>query len=230
MDCNICDHISLHFTPKWNCLYALCIQHEFASLVTPWGRVCTGSFHAFQLSSASGPFELFDYLCMDLHWRIVGPDFGCTKYVSDWNKFWEFCNDENVFRLCFLLFFFLRMFLDIEFVETSVMCFLMRNNAFLIWPWTDATSSCYWLPENYPHLCSPFSPCITLQWTYRDGHLINLPWALLVTGDVILIRPGQQVPGNCIPLEVRNSKVIIIGPIVLELFRTSVVQIIMLNF
>lgn len=72
---------------------------------------------------------------------------------------------------------------------------------------TEATRSCYWLPENYPHLCSPFSPCITLQWTYRDGHLVNLPWALLVTGDVIMIRPGQQAPGHCIPFEVRDFSI-----------------------
>ncbi|XP_021935663.1 transmembrane protein 94 isoform X3 [Zootermopsis nevadensis] len=72
----------------------------------------------------------------------------------------------------------------------------------------EATRSCYWIPENYPHLCSPFSPCITLQWTYRDGHLVNLPWALLVTGDVIMIRPGQQAPGHCIPFEDKEAPVL----------------------
>lgn len=54
-----------------------------------------------------------------------------------------------------------------------------------------------WSPENYPQLCSPFSPCITLQWTYRDNKLVNLPWSLLVKGDIILIRPGQISPGYC---------------------------------
>lgn len=58
-----------------------------------------------------------------------------------------------------------------------------------------------WLPENYPHLYSPFSPCITLQWTYRDNKLVNLPWPLLVKGDVILIRPGQVSPGYCESLD-----------------------------
>ncbi|XP_046427153.1 transmembrane protein 94 isoform X1 [Neodiprion fabricii] len=58
---------------------------------------------------------------------------------------------------------------------------------------------CNWNIQNYPHLCSPLSPCLTLQWTYRDGQVVNLPWALLVTGDVIVIKPGQQVPGHCIP-------------------------------
>lgn len=54
-----------------------------------------------------------------------------------------------------------------------------------------------WEKENYPNLCSPFSPCITLQWTYRDNKLVNLPWALLVKDDLILIRPGQVSPGYC---------------------------------
>lgn len=54
-----------------------------------------------------------------------------------------------------------------------------------------------WLSENYPHICSPFSPCITLQWTYRDGILVNLPWALLVKDDIIIVRAGQISPGYC---------------------------------
>lgn len=54
-----------------------------------------------------------------------------------------------------------------------------------------------WTPSNYPHLCSPLSPCVTLQWTYRDGKIVNLPWALLVRGDYIVMRPGQVSPGTC---------------------------------
>lgn len=67
---------------------------------------------------------------------------------------------------------------------------------------TVAKSICYWKPENYPHLYSPLSPCITLQYTYRDGQMVNLPWALLVAGDIIVIRPGQQAPGYCVPCDV----------------------------
>lgn len=37
-----------------------------------------------------------------------------------------------------------------------------------------------WKSVNYPHLCSPLSPCITLNWTYRDNMLVNLLTALLV--------------------------------------------------
>ncbi|XP_022917175.2 transmembrane protein 94 isoform X1 [Onthophagus taurus] len=54
-----------------------------------------------------------------------------------------------------------------------------------------------WGYENYPQIHLPPSPCITLQWTYRDNKIVNLPWALLVTGDVILMRPGQLSPGYC---------------------------------
>lgn len=66
-------------------------------------------------------------------------------------------------------------------------------------------SSVTWNSLNYPNLCTPTSPCITLQWTYRDGEVVNLPWALLVRGDVIIIRPGQTSPGLCIPLDVRSK-------------------------
>nr|XP_023017721.1 transmembrane protein 94 isoform X2 [Leptinotarsa decemlineata] len=54
-----------------------------------------------------------------------------------------------------------------------------------------------WTSENYPDLYSPISPCITLHWTYRDGQLVNLPWALLVKDDIVLMRPGQASPGYC---------------------------------
>lgn len=63
-----------------------------------------------------------------------------------------------------------------------------------------------WSPGNFPHLCSPASPCITLQWTYRDGKIVNLPWALLVKGDVIIIRPGQVTPGLCTSIDVSKKK------------------------
>ncbi|XP_047352774.1 transmembrane protein 94 isoform X3 [Vespa velutina] len=63
----------------------------------------------------------------------------------------------------------------------------------------NAQARCKWNIENYPHLCTPLSPCLTLQWTYRDGQIVNLPWALLVVGDIIVMKPGQQSPGYCIP-------------------------------
>ena len=54
-----------------------------------------------------------------------------------------------------------------------------------------------WEAENYPHLHTPLSASIVLQWTIRDSHIINLPWALLVKGDIVLIKPGQMAPGRC---------------------------------
>lgn len=68
-----------------------------------------------------------------------------------------------------------------------------------------ARTVCQWEPENYPHLCSPLSPCLTLQWTYRDNNIVNLPWALLVAGDIIVVKPGQQIPGYCTPYEVSTN-------------------------
>ena len=54
-----------------------------------------------------------------------------------------------------------------------------------------------WNAENYPHLHTPLSASIVLQWTIRDSHIINLPWALLVKGDIVLMKPGQMAPGRC---------------------------------
>nr|AGC92690.2 hypothetical protein [Heliconius erato] len=65
----------------------------------------------------------------------------------------------------------------------------------------EAINKCLWKESHYPHLCAPFSPCVILQWTYRDGVIVNLPWALLVEGDIIVLRPGQEVPGHCRGLE-----------------------------
>lgn len=58
-----------------------------------------------------------------------------------------------------------------------------------------------WTRENYPNIRSPLSPCVTLQLTYRDGQLVNLPWALLVKDDAIVMRPGQIAPTECTELD-----------------------------
>ncbi|CAH1794540.1 unnamed protein product, partial [Owenia fusiformis] len=58
-----------------------------------------------------------------------------------------------------------------------------------------------WNASNYLNLHIPQSPCVTLQWTYRDGEVVNLPCNLLVTGDVILLRPGLEVPVKCYEME-----------------------------
>jgi hypothetical protein len=50
----------------------------------------------------------------------------------------------------------------------------------------------------------PFSPSVTLQWTQRDGVLVNLPWALLVKGDIVLLKPGQTSPCRVSRLRVCN--------------------------
>ncbi|XP_040567190.1 transmembrane protein 94 isoform X2 [Lepeophtheirus salmonis] len=54
-----------------------------------------------------------------------------------------------------------------------------------------------WSKDNYPDLNTPYSSSIKLQWTQRDGYKVNLPWSLLVKGDLIYLRPGQEAPGLC---------------------------------
>ena len=39
-------------------------------------------------------------------------------------------------------------------------------------------------------LHTPLSASVVLQWTIRDGHKVNLPWALLVKDDLIYLKPG----------------------------------------
>lgn len=49
-----------------------------------------------------------------------------------------------------------------------------------------------WPDTMYPDLHMPFAPSWSLHWAYRDGHLVNLPVSLLVEGDIIALRPGQE--------------------------------------
>ncbi|KAL8593272.1 hypothetical protein ACOMHN_009926 [Nucella lapillus] len=58
-----------------------------------------------------------------------------------------------------------------------------------------------WTLKSYSDLNTPISPCISLQWTQRDGRLVNLPQALLVRGDIIYLRPGHKAPAKCEEIE-----------------------------
>uniref|UniRef100_W5N072 Transmembrane protein 94 n=1 Tax=Lepisosteus oculatus TaxID=7918 RepID=W5N072_LEPOC len=49
-----------------------------------------------------------------------------------------------------------------------------------------------WVPSLYPDLYTPSSPSWSLHWAYRDGQLVNTPISVLVEGDVIALRPGQE--------------------------------------
>lgn len=49
----------------------------------------------------------------------------------------------------------------------------------------------------YPQLHLPHSPCISLQWTLRDGKVVNLPAPLIVKGDLIKLCPGTPAPCRC---------------------------------
>ena len=60
-----------------------------------------------------------------------------------------------------------------------------------------ALDSPEWLPSHYPHPQTPDSASLVLQLTVRDGVRVNLPWALLVAGDLVLLRPGHCAPARC---------------------------------
>ncbi len=49
----------------------------------------------------------------------------------------------------------------------------------------------HWNSHHYPHPHTPLSASIVLQWAIRDRRHVNVPWALLVEGDLILMKPGQ---------------------------------------
>ncbi|KAM4524631.1 transmembrane protein 94 isoform 2-T2 [Odontesthes bonariensis] len=49
-----------------------------------------------------------------------------------------------------------------------------------------------WPSSLYPDLYTPSSSSWSLHWTYRDSQLVNLPVSLLVEGDIIALRPGQE--------------------------------------
>ncbi|VDN01470.1 unnamed protein product [Thelazia callipaeda] len=54
---------------------------------------------------------------------------------------------------------------------------------------------------SYEHPCVQRSSAISLQWTYRDQKLVNVPLMLLVDGDMIVLRAGQEPPCRCISKE-----------------------------
>ncbi|XP_076007967.1 transmembrane protein 94 isoform X2 [Genypterus blacodes] len=74
---------------------------------------------------------------------------------------------------------------------------MMRRLKDIIGQLNDYLSGCvgeavYWSQSLYPDLYTPSSPSWSLHWTYRDSQLINLPISLLVEGDIIALRPGQE--------------------------------------
>ncbi|XP_056222170.1 transmembrane protein 94 isoform X3 [Seriola aureovittata] len=73
---------------------------------------------------------------------------------------------------------------------------MVRRLRGIITQLSDYLSGCVgdvrWSPSQYPDLYTPSSPSWSLHWTYRDSRLVNLPVSLLVEGDVIALRPGQE--------------------------------------
>ncbi|XP_071318427.1 transmembrane protein 94 isoform X3 [Trachinotus anak] len=73
---------------------------------------------------------------------------------------------------------------------------MVRRLKGIITQLSDYLSGCVgdvrWSLSLYPDLYTPSSPSWSLHWTYRDSQLVNLPVSLLVEGDIIALRPGQE--------------------------------------
>ncbi|XP_023144808.2 transmembrane protein 94 isoform X2 [Amphiprion ocellaris] len=73
---------------------------------------------------------------------------------------------------------------------------MVRRLKSIITQLSDYLSGCVgevrWPSSLYPDLYTPSSPSWSLHWTYRDSQLLNLPVSLLVEGDIIALRPGQE--------------------------------------
>uniref|UniRef100_A0A3Q1FUH9 Transmembrane protein 94 n=1 Tax=Acanthochromis polyacanthus TaxID=80966 RepID=A0A3Q1FUH9_9TELE len=73
---------------------------------------------------------------------------------------------------------------------------MVRRLKSIITQLSDYLSGCVgevrWPSSLYPDLYTPSSPSWSLHWTYRDSQLVNLPVSLLVEGDIIALRPGQE--------------------------------------
>ena len=83
-----------------------------------------------------------------------------------------------------------------------------------------------WEESHYPDLYMPYSPCISMQWCYRDGRLVNLPWSFLVPGDVIVLIPAQKIISKCYLVNVsvtglRNSVFLALHPTYSAEYLTS---------
>lgn len=100
-------------------------------------------------------------------------------------------------------------------IHLTILNFTSSCNHFLLWIFNvnvylidtyipvlylnkDCLSKTNWSFTDFPPVHSPVSPCISLQWTIRDGQSTNVPVPLLVKDDIILLRPGQRVPAKCV--------------------------------
>lgn len=59
--------------------------------------------------------------------------------------------------------------------------------------------------DKYPELTLPEVASVSLVATYRDGVIVNLPWNLLVEGDIIIIGPSRIAPARCKQVGLNSS-------------------------
>ncbi|XP_047127529.1 transmembrane protein 94 isoform X2 [Hydra vulgaris] len=91
-----------------------------------------------------------------------------------------------VFFLGILLFCIREVILKENEIERTIGCLL-----------SEIDETVTWSDNQYPSLTLPDSRSFTLVWTYRDGHVVNLPWNLVVEGDVIILGSGAVALTRC---------------------------------
>ncbi|KAG2460772.1 TMM94 protein, partial [Polypterus senegalus] len=85
----------------------------------------------------------------------------------------------------------------IEVVNAGALLILLLVNLFLIGrqEWlkkSEIVRRLQMIINQLNDLYMPSSTSWSLHWAYRDGQLVNIPVSLLVEGDVIALRPGQE--------------------------------------
>ncbi|MEQ2210926.1 Transmembrane protein 94, partial [Xenoophorus captivus] len=80
---------------------------------------------------------------------------------------------------------------------------MVRRLKLIITQLSGCVGEVWWPSSLYPDLYMPLSPSWSLHWTFRDSQLVNLPVSLLVEGDIIALRPGQEAFASLRGIKVR---------------------------
>jgi len=147
---------------------------------------------------SSAHFTLTSYLCVSLIVLLLLTAAGAEDSDRFFSGSRSWLIVEALVLTCFLLFNTLLILLRLR-KQSSKHIHLKRRVVEKIL--RSLEGSTWRSPRYFPDLHTPLSPCISLQWCIRDEVLLNIPAALLVTGDLIVMRPGHPAPGVCHSLD-----------------------------
>ncbi|XP_043566994.1 transmembrane protein 94-like [Chiloscyllium plagiosum] len=143
--------------------------------------------------------EELEYVLNTYCFKIISLAANCLEYLEVMKGAIEIkgllCQDIRLINESALFIFLvvnlsaigLQQWLKSQEIPQRVQAILQRINVLIRTPEFGMNDFCY-------ELYNPSLDSICLQWTYRDGQLVNLPTNLLVEGDIIALRPGQKAP------------------------------------